>query len=262
MSDNDAYEDENLAARGRALLDQLPDQLEPAGLIGIDQFHAGGIEPVQRLLHAGGVGEGMTVVDLGSGLGGPARLAAAMGATVIGIDQSPTFAALATELSARCRLSERVTFRVGDITSLDLPDRFADRAMLIHAQMNVFDKCALARSIAQMLKPGGKLLAWEICAAGTGEVTWPTPWSLDGKDSHLVTAGELRAALEEGGLHIASWEDRTAWTRGWFQRVLAGLPAPGPSLLGLLARGPERAQNFARGLAAGQLALVEVVAHA
>src|SRR5882762_2774051 len=105
MGENNAYECGNQAERGRALLEQLPLELDPMMLGGLDQFHAGGAEPVLRLLRAGEVGEGMTVVDLGAGLGGPARLAAAAGAKVVGIDRSPGFVELATALSARCGLS-------------------------------------------------------------------------------------------------------------------------------------------------------------
>lgn len=170
----------------------------------LDQFHAGGVEATERLLRIGHVGEGMTVVDLGAGLGGPARLAAAAGAVVLGIDASPSFVELATALSARCGSSERVEFRVGDMTSPDLRDAFADRVMLIYAQMNVADKSALGRTIARILKPGGKLLMWEVCAANAGKVTWPTPWSLDRDDSHLVNADVLRAIFEKEGLKIAS----------------------------------------------------------
>jgi ubiquinone/menaquinone biosynthesis C-methylase UbiE len=261
MDNNDAYENEHQARRGRALLEQLPAKLTPGMLIGLDHFHAGGLEAAERLLHIGEVGEGMTVVDFGAGLGGPARLAAAAGAIVVGIDASPSFVDLATALSARCRLSGRVEFRVGDMTSPALPDHFADRVMLIHAQMNIEDKPALARTIARILKPGGKLLAWEVCTAGAGEVTWPTPWSLDGADSHLVDSATMRAEFERAGLHIASWEDRSAWVGGWFRQA-ASAQVPTPSLLTFLERGPERAQNFARGITTGQLAVVEGVAHA
>jgi sarcosine/dimethylglycine N-methyltransferase len=226
----------------------------------MDQFHAGGVEPVQRLLELGNVGPGMSLIDLGSGFGGPARLAASRGATVIGIDLNPAHVELATQLSVQAGLADRTTFRVGDMTALDLRDGVADRVMLIHAQMNVADKRSLANTIVRLLRPGGQLLAWEVCSAGAGHVTWPTPWSMDGTDSHLVSPSELRVAFEDAGLRVTSWSDRTSWAREWFQRMRDAPPPTGPTLAAFLERGPERIQNFARALDAEQLALVEMVA--
>jgi SAM-dependent methyltransferase len=257
-----SYETEGLDGRVGAVLSQLPAELTPTSLAALDQFHAGGAEPVERLLSLGGVGPDMVVVDLGSGLGGPARLAATRGAKVIGVDQTAPFVALANELTRRCGLADRVAFQVGDMTAPALLAGSADRVLLIHAQMNVVDKPALMRTVARLLRPGGALLAWEICAADAADVSWPVPWSLDGTDSHLATQSELRAAMEGAGLRVTAWEDRTAWVQQWFQRALAAPPPSGPSLFSVLDRGPERARNFAQALRAKQLNLVEVIANA
>jgi len=256
------YEMEGMDVRISAVLSQLPADLAPASLTPLDQFHAGGAEPVERLLSLGGVGRDMVVADLGSGLGGPARLAARRGAKVIGVDQTAAFVALASELTRRCGLADRISFQLGDMTAPAIPSASADRVLLIHAQMNVVDKPALMRTIARLLRPGGALLAWEICAAGEADVTWPVPWSLDGTDSHLARQAELRAAIEDANLRVTAWEDRTAWVQQWFQRAFTA-PAPsGPSLFSVIERGRERVQNFARALMTNQLSLLEVIAHA
>jgi len=257
-----SYEIEELDARVSAVLSELPAELAPASLTPLDQFHAGGAEPVERLLSLGAVGPEMVVVDLGSGLGGPARLAATRGAKVIGVDQTAAFVALASELTRRCGLANRVSFQLGDMTAPALSSASADCVLLIHSQMNVADKPALMGTVARLLRPGGVLLAWEVCAAGAAHLSWPTPWSLDGTDSHLVRPTDFRASIESAGLEVTTWEDRTVWARQWFQRALAAPPPSGPSLFSLLDRGPERVENFARALKDNQLSLVEVIAHA
>src|SRR5215472_4750560 len=84
---HNSYEMEVQDGRVSAVLDQLPAENAHSQLTVLDQLHAGGAESVERLLSLGGVGPGQIVVDLESSLGGPARLAATLGAKVIGVDR-------------------------------------------------------------------------------------------------------------------------------------------------------------------------------
>jgi SAM-dependent methyltransferase len=254
---SDTYEHPSIESAIRELLARLPDRLTLEQIANLDQFHAGGADAIRVLLEH--VAPDMRVVDLGSGLGGPARLAGARGAAVLGIERSPSYIQLARELTTRCGLGDRVSFEIGDIAQLALPAASADRVLLVHVQMNLADKRALARSIAHVLAPGGLLLVWEVCRLGSPDLTWPLPWSLDGSDSHLVTSDELRHAFEQAGLTIESWEDCSQWTSAWFQRALA-TPPTGPALVQLLHQGPERVRNFARAIGDHRLAIVRGVA--
>ncbi len=103
-----------LAAAGR-------DPLRPGreDLAGFDEFHGGGRASTRELASAAGCGPGMRVLDVGCGIGGPARtLADEFGCRVSGIDLTPAFVATASALSERMGFADRTEFRVADATRL------------------------------------------------------------------------------------------------------------------------------------------------
>jgi hypothetical protein len=62
---------DGLRAMGRA-----PEGLRPEDLAAIDEFHIGGNEATATLADQLGLRPGMALLDLGSGIGGPARFLA------------------------------------------------------------------------------------------------------------------------------------------------------------------------------------------
>ena len=87
----------------------------------------------------------MLVVDVGCGIGGPARyMARHRGARVTGVDLSPEFVEVARELTRRCGLAEVVDFQVGNGLALPIPDGGVDAACLLHVGMNIEDKARLS----------------------------------------------------------------------------------------------------------------------
>jgi sarcosine/dimethylglycine N-methyltransferase len=96
------------------------DALTRDDLASFDELHDGGRETTRELARLAGLREGIHVLDVGSGLGGPARtLAVEYGCRVTGLDLTEAFCEAATMLTARVGLQERVAFRHG--SALDLP---------------------------------------------------------------------------------------------------------------------------------------------
>jgi cyclopropane fatty-acyl-phospholipid synthase-like methyltransferase len=221
---------------------------------GLDQFHSGGSEAVDRLLPSLHLATGTTVLDVGSGLGGPARqVARSTGCTVVGVDITPAYVEAARALTHTAGLAERVSFFCSDIAAFDRTE--FDAAYTMHVQMNVADKRTYFTEIAHRLRPGARFATFEVCLSGDTEPTPPLPWSLDGTDSFLATADELRDTIQASGFEPVEWVDETAWVRQWFQdlggRIAAG--ATQPVLPALLTDGPTRMLNFAVALTTGVL---------
>lgn len=234
---------------GAALAD-----LDPSQLGGIDQFHAGGAEAVQRLLPSLAVTAGMTALDVGSGLGGPARqIARATGCAVVGVDTAPSYVHTARALTDAAGPAGLVSFTCADIAAVRRSD--FDAAFTIHVQMNVADKQSFYRAIAARLRPGGRLAVFEVCRSGTADPTTPLPWSLDGTDSFLATPPELQADIGASGFDTREWVDETGWALQWFRAVATSSAAGGPPvrLPALLTDGTARMTNFAAGLRDGTL---------
>jgi sarcosine/dimethylglycine N-methyltransferase len=224
----------------------------------LDQFHSGGAQAVDRLLPSLRLESGMTVLDVGSGLGGPARqVARTAGCTVIGIDITPAYIEAALSLTYWAGLAEQVRFFHTDIANYDRVD--FDAAYTMHVQMNVADKKSFFAEIARHLRPGSPFATFEVCRTADAEssLPLPLPWSLDGTDSFLSTGDELCETIESSGFHRVEWVDETPWIREWFEDLgsRATAPSSNATLPALLYDGPRRMFNFASAIFQGELTI-------
>ena len=75
------------------------DNLRPADLAPVDEFHIRGRAASLEIIDALAISDASHVLDLGSGLGGPARtLVEVTGCSVTGVDLTPEFCEVATAL--------------------------------------------------------------------------------------------------------------------------------------------------------------------
>lgn len=132
------------------------DEMTEEALKEFDQDHFGGTEAVDVLAERAGIKAHHQVLDVCSGMGGPARLLAhRIGCRVTGIDLTQSRVESARRLTERVGLSHLVDFVHGDATAMPLPDAAYDVLVSQEAWAHVPDRSNLIAECARVLKPGG-----------------------------------------------------------------------------------------------------------
>src|SRR4051812_20190572 len=228
----------------------------PEALAPIDHFHGRGVLATGELVALLKPQPGERLLDIGSGVGGPARwIAAKSGVHVTGVDLTPEFCAAARALNAACGMTDRVTIIEGSALDLPVPAAAFDRAYSQNVIMNIADKPRFYREALRALRPGGLLALSNTCAGEAGEPYFPVPWATTSDTSFLATVEQTRAELTEAGFEIVSFEDTTDTHRAAAQRERtrlegADLPVLSPRLL-MGERLREMRINSVRSLADG-----------
>ena len=177
-----------------------PDDLTLEALAPYDQFHGRGLEATEEL--AGGLTVAATdhLLDVGSGIGGPARyLAGRFGCRITGIDLTEEFCAVARHLTRQLGLAERITFEQGNALAMPFAEASFHGAYSMNVSMNIADKAALYREIHRVMKPGGWLVLSELAKGPKGSVDYPTPWAATAESSFLATPEQTLEGLEACG---------------------------------------------------------------
>jgi ubiquinone/menaquinone biosynthesis C-methylase UbiE len=177
--------------------------VETADLAPFDEFHFRGRKATLELGDRMKLTENSNVLDIGSGLGGPARtLAEKYGCHVKGIDLTQAYCDVATVLSEWSNLTTRTTFQWGDATSLSFPDNHFDCAMTIHVAMNIPEKHMVYEEARRVVKPGGIFAIYDILQGEGGDISFPVPWADEQSLSHLATTDEMTTLLSGAGFKI------------------------------------------------------------
>lgn len=259
----DHYHATGLTERLRTALEVFgpeEQQLMPQRLAALDQFHTMGLAATAELAELVGITADMSVLDVGSGVGGSARfLAATYGCRVTGVDLSELFVDAARYLTERTGQSRQVVFETASALDLPFDEGRFDAVLLQHVAMNVFDREQLYREIRRVLKPAGRFATFDV-VLNSGEPHYPVPWARTPATSFLLTAAATREAIEAAGFRALAWQDNSEAAKAWFAQLReSGPPAP-PNLGTLMGQDMgQLAANLGRSLTEGRLGILTAV---
>jgi ubiquinone/menaquinone biosynthesis C-methylase UbiE len=176
--------------------------------IGDYPLMAAKLEPVASVaVLAGAVGPGVRVLDLATGTGNAALVAAELGAVVTAVDIEPVLIELAERRSRSAAVDIR--WLLGDLEHLPVPDASADVVLSIFGVMYAADHPVAARELARVTAPGGRvvLASWQPGSfmPAMGQVIaefLPPPPPNSGPPSRWGDAGALSTIFHETDLQI------------------------------------------------------------
>ncbi len=173
--------------------DEYPEGVDPFSYISVSE-----LERIAAELH---VGEGRTIADLGCGRGGPGLwIAGATGASVIGIDISPSALDAARRRADAMGFRERTDFREGSFENTGLPPKSVDGVVSVDALLFTADKAAAVHEIRRVVRPGVRLVF----------TSWDYHHQPIGRPPQVE---DHRPCLTAEGFDVLTYEETDDWQR-------------------------------------------------
>ncbi len=149
-------EDPNRSAP-KSTLDPELSYFELQAYIGTTK-HMGGFEATKELIELCRIDGDTYVLDVGCGAGATAcYLAKTYGCRVVGVDLRESMVALSNERANREGVEGLVEFRVADAQDLPFADAHFDVVLCESVATFIEDKPQVARELARVTKPGGRV---------------------------------------------------------------------------------------------------------
>jgi len=256
-----------------ALLDGLrnsgknADRIDPDDLATVDEFHIGGRQATMDLADQLGLRPGMELLDVGSGIGGPARyFAHHRQCRVTGIDLTDEYVRVANALSERAGLAGSLKFVQGSALALPFPPASFDGAYMLHVGMNIGDKATLFAQVKRALRPGGFFAVYDVMRTGSGDLAFPVPWARTAESSFVAAADDYRRLLRAAGFAVEKERERHAFAIEFFKKMQARVAESGLPPLSLhIVMGADfrdKVGNLVANLERGLVAPTEMIARA
>ena len=166
--------------------------------------------------------EGMTVVDVGCGIGGPMRrVAGEAGVRVVGVNNNETQLDKAKSLNAEAGLEHMCDYLACSFTDMGaIADDTFDRGYAIESTCHAPDKTAAFTEIYRVLKPGALFWGQEMCMTDMFNPAQNRHQALKQELmqgialNDIATTDEVNRALETAGFQVVEGIDRAVGKNG------------------------------------------------
>jgi sarcosine/dimethylglycine N-methyltransferase len=189
-------------------------------LHGLDMIHMGGLIATDELAALANIQPGHRVLDVGCGVGGPARrLANKFGARVTGVELSKKLFETAVALTELVKMPDKVHVLRASALSLPFEDRAFDVVTMQHVAMQIAEKDQLFGELTRTVASRGRLALHEIFS-GPGELHYPLAWATDPSMSALEPLSDCTDRLTKLGFEVAEFVDHSEDGRRFHENAI------------------------------------------
>ena len=195
--------------------------LHVSQLAAFDQYHYFGTEAVDEAIATLGLKRGMRVLDIGAGIGGPARyIAEKTGAKVTALELQDDLSEVGTDLTRRCNLSHLVEHRTANV--LDGIEGKYDAIVSMLCFLHIPDRARLFAVCRTAMNPGAKLYIEDYSKHRDATPDETEALAVKVQCSYLPSTDEYRRHLVDAGFRHVKIDDVTqAWTTFTTSRLQA-----------------------------------------
>ncbi len=207
--------------RSIGIKDQEP--VDVSVLSAFDQYHYLGTDAVDEAIRKLDMDSGMEVLEIGAGIGGPARyLAHTCGCRVTALELQPELNSTAMKLTARCRLMDKVTHLCGDILDGPPGNRQYDALVSWLTFLHIPDRPVLYHNCFAALKPGAGIYVEDYFERNPLSAQDKLLLSREVRCDHVPTmTGYYNELCEAGFTRIELVDKSTEWTEFVVERQSA-----------------------------------------
>ncbi len=178
--------------------------------------------------------QGMDVIDVGCGIGGPMRrVVREAGVRVVGVNSSEVQLEKAKQLNAEAGIDHMVDYLGCSFMDMGaIADDTFDRGYAIESTCHAPDKAGAFAEIYRVLKPGALFWGQEMCMTGKFDPDDNRHQDIKKELMHgialkdIATMGEVDRALETAGFEIMEAKDRAVGGNGpttpWYKPMETG----------------------------------------
>ena len=187
-----------------------------------DQFHYHGTDAIDISIKKLGINDKSKILDVGSGIGGPARyIANKTGAEITAIELQSDQNNLANALTKRCGLSNKVTHICGDILDYDFKNKKFDAVVSWLTLYHIPNHEILLNKLYDLLNSNGFFYTEDITSRiklSDDEIK-EIEKEIYGK--HLPNFDKYISNLEKSGFKLIYSEDMSSsWTEFTKERII------------------------------------------